>query len=139
MKNFIILIFAVLTLQSCRSDYIVYMSNPKLGADAIFAYRLEDFFNGKNRIKKLRISDFNLLKVELEKIKDTLNKVNPLPRGGEKFGIYKYAFIISTDTLYSNSTLKGWRYKKKVCLYENLNIKIKDDILNKTNWVNVSN
>ena len=73
-----------------------------------------------------------MFKAEFGKIKDTLNKSNPLPRGGEKFGMYKYAFIILNDTLYSDSTLKGWRYKKKVCLYENLNKKIKNEILKKT-------
>ena len=122
----------VFILQSCKSEYIAYVSKPKFGEDDIFAYKLEDFFNGKKRIKKLRISDYNLLKNELEKIKDTLNRSNPLPRGGEKFGMYKYAFIISKDTLYSDSTLKGWRYKKKVCLFEDISKELKEEILKKT-------
>lgn len=119
----------VLISLSCKSDYSIYMSKSKVGEDDIFAYKLGDFFNGRKTIKRIRIKDFDSLKVEFEKIKDKLIKSNPLPQGGEKFGMYKYVFIISDDTLYSDSTLKGWRYKKKVCLYEDLNIKIKNEIL----------
>jgi hypothetical protein len=132
MKKHIFLILFIFIFQSCKSDYNIYVSKPKLGEDDIFGYKLENFFNGRRKIKKIKITDLDLFKVEFEKIKDTLIKSNPLSRGGEKFGMYKYAFIYSNDTLYYDSTLKGWRYKKKVCLYENLNKKIKDEILNKT-------
>lgn len=128
--NILIFLFGVLFITSCSSNYNVYVSKPESTDSDIFGYKLASFFDKNNSVQKTKIINHKLFEVEMGKVRDSLLKTEPLPLDGEKFGIYKFAFITTSDTLYSNSTLSGWRYKNKVGRYENISPILKTEILN---------
>lgn len=125
----------MVTMISCKSNYkiFVFYPNPNIGDSEIHGYNLEKFFENKKVIRKANIKDFKLLSEEIDLLKYSLNKCPPLPNSGEKFGVYKYAFVVSNDTLYSTSTFKGWRYRDKVCKYEKFSPILIEQILKSSN------
>lgn len=129
MKKKMFLSLALIIIVSCKSNYKIFVSQPTTSDDEIHGYNLIEFFNNKKDIRKVKIKDIEMLSREISLIKDSLNKIPALPDFGEKFGIYKYAFIILNDTLYSTSTFKGWRYENKVGKYELLSPILKTQIL----------
>lgn len=129
MKKTAFIFLLLIILVSCRSNYKIFVSRPSSSFNEIHGYDLKKFFNSKNDIRKIKIKDEQLLSKEIGIIKDSLNKVPSLPDAGERFGIYKFAFIVSKDTLYSTSTLKGWRYQNKVGKYEIFSSMLRAEIL----------
>ncbi|UMY66010.1 MULTISPECIES: hypothetical protein [unclassified Flavobacterium] len=127
MKKFILKLAAIVLFfcSSCSKPIMIYKSDPRLGEDDVFAFRMDDFFNGNKRIKKLRIRNRNLLIGQLSLIKDSLVKCPELDVDKRKFGIYKYAFVVSRDTFYANSTLTGWRYKLHSGMYSDFDSSLK--------------
>jgi hypothetical protein len=125
----IILILIVVIVSSCKNGFTIYISNPKNYDEDIFGYELNEFFKNEREVKKIKFKNKYLLAKEILKIKEILNKSDLLPLRGERFGSYKYAFIINGDTLYSDSTLSGWRYKNKVCRYDSIDLVLKNEIL----------
>ncbi|WP_026705772.1 hypothetical protein [Flavobacterium soli] len=128
-----IFILLMVTMISCRSNYKILVSHPSVADGEIHGYNLENFFENKKEIKNAKVKDFELLSKEINLIKDSLSKCTPLPYSGENFGIYKYVFVVSTDTLYSTSTFEGWRYGDKVCKYEKFSPILIEQVLKSSN------
>ncbi len=127
--NILFSLLCIFLITACSSNYNIYVSNPKNADSDIFGYKLASFFDENNDILKSKIKNHNLFENEMDKIKNSLLKTDALPLGGEKFGVYKYAFIVNNDTLYSDATLSGWRYKNKVGKYVDINPILKNEIL----------
>jgi hypothetical protein len=129
MKKIIFLSLVLILIVSCKTNYKILVSQPTLSDDEIHGYNLREFFKNKKDIRQVKIKDIEMLSREINLIKDSLNKIPALPDFGEKFGIYKYAFVISDDTLYSTSTFEGWRYENRVGKYEVFSSKLKAQII----------
>lgn len=116
-------LLALFTLFSC--SHKVYVSKLKSGND-IEGYRVNDLFK-KNKIKKID-SKYSLFLYEMNRIRDSIKKAPDFPIDHEKFGFYRYAIVFHHDTLFVGSTFKGWRYKKKTCLFLDVNTKVINEI-----------
>lgn len=119
----IIYTLALFTLFSC--GHKVYVSKLKSGND-VEGYRTNDLFK-KNKIKHIDSKD-SLFLYEMDRIRDSIKRVPDFPTDHEKFGFYRYAIVFRHDTLFVNSTFNGWRYKKKTCLFVDVNTKVINEI-----------
>lgn len=120
---YITYLLVLLILFSCGNK--IYVSQLKSEND-VEGYRIDDLFK-KNKVKEI-ISEDSLFLHEMNRIRDSIKKIPDFPKDHEKFGFYRYAIVFNNDTLFTDSSLKGWRYKKKTCLFLDVNTKVINDI-----------
>ncbi|RYJ42368.1 hypothetical protein [Flavobacterium beibuense] len=111
MKKIIPLIIFI-TLTSCSSSVTVITANDVYGY-SITSKNFGEFSNpNKTTLKQVKSKD---VAAEFDYMK------NYLITGREHLfpdGVFTYAFVKDSDTIYASSNLRYWWYKEKVILYQ---------------------
>jgi|GEM_PF-3441283 hypothetical protein len=117
----IIIFLIVLLLASCKS-FTIYHNETK-GLDPVISGKNVQLFftDSLSSFKSIKQKKYISIKIDNE-INSLIEKLKTEKNLDIGIGIYYYAFIRKTDTLYSDPNFKAWKYKSFVGINEDIDL-----------------